>query len=159
MLSCLVVPFVMLVTVACLATRSVNVLVEVIAMAAAVANPVAATTIDTVTRQLMDAIKRAVGWERLSRDMPGFSLPRGALPEWKTPAGAHLFPAIWAKAHAAGGIRTHTSLRTMDFESIVSTVPPPPRTCECTRALRPQRGYESAPSDAARTPRPSAAAA
>src|SRR6201995_3651738 len=29
--------------------------------------------------------------------------------------------------HAASGIRTHTSRRTMDFESIVSTVPPPPR--------------------------------
>ena len=28
---------------------------------------------------------------------------------------------------AAGGIRTHTSSRTMDFEAIVSAVPPPPR--------------------------------
>ncbi len=30
--------------------------------------------------------------------------------------------------HAAGGIRTHTSSRTMDFESTASAVPPPPRS-------------------------------
>ena len=34
------------------------------------------------------------------------------------------------RAHAAGGIRTHTSSRTMDFESTASAVPPPPRSSQ-----------------------------